>query len=79
MKIKTVEAKKVFVPVTIELTIESEEELKFFWHMSNSSVKKIKEGMCSTVSDFDIDDIVDAQLLFFKTLDQIAIQRGLTN
>lgn len=78
MKIKTVEAKKVFVPVTIELTIESEEELKFMWHLSNCSLKKIRDDMCEAVPDFDYEEANDIHLALFKTLDNAAIQRGLT-
>jgi hypothetical protein len=78
MKIKTVESKNVFQPIVMEITIESEEELKFLWHLSNSPVKKIKTDMCSSVADFDYESVKDAHLSLFKTLDLIAIQKGLT-
>lgn len=79
MKIKTVETKHKFVPVTIELTIESEEELKFFWHLFNCSLGKVRKAMSDFVDDFDTNVGNTAGSQMFRVVDDIVKNRNMRN
>ena len=52
MIVKTKETKKEFKPFTIELTIETEDELYELWHRLNLGFDDIREKSCHNVHDY---------------------------
>lgn len=57
-----------FTPITI--TVESKEELHYFYALSNSSVNQVKDN-ASSMSGIEIEDSGKIQMSLFNHLDQI--------
>jgi hypothetical protein len=44
MKVKNITKEKTFEPITLEITIESEDELVDLWHRLNLSIKHVNDN-----------------------------------
>lgn len=70
MKIKDSEVKKVFEPVTLEITFESLMELKIFWGMTNAPDKEVENNM----SEYGPCDHQDISSLIYQLFDWVSEQ-----
>ena len=68
MKVTIKEDPKVFTPVTLELTIESEEELCNLWHRANVCYKYINNYSYDSYLKFKMNGNTTP---FFKVLDKL--------
>lgn len=73
MKVKQVNEKQGFEPITLEITIESEQELCSLWHRLNESAGIINNNLDNALKH----KCDESLIIFFKKIDVIVESKDL--